>query len=121
MIFTDTIFLPKLIQTKMNYVYEHGHIAMAHMGELKTPKLPMAPTKIKQLQATKVAGLVEHTGEDVPGQTPEISTTAVYECPMPKLPDGLMKISHPSATRPCFGNIKMEMRDDKGISLVYIG
>jgi len=104
----------------MNYVYEHGHIATEHMGELKTPHLPIAPTKISHLQATKVAGLVEHTGEDVPGQTPQIANVPVYEVPIPKLPDHLHKVA-PSATRPCFGHIKMEMRDSKGISLVYIG
>ena len=104
----------------MNYVYEGGHIAHAHMGDLKTPKLPMAPTKLQHLQATKIAGLVEHTGEMVAGRVPEIANVPIYEVPMPKLPTHLHKV-HPSATRPCFGNVKMEMHDNKGISLVYIG
>ena len=104
----------------MNYVHEDGKIAHAHLGELKTPHLPLAPTKISHLQATKVAGLTEHTGESVEGQVPQISSVPVYEVPMPKLTEHLHKVE-PSATRPCFGHVKMEMRDNKGISLVYIG
>lgn len=105
----------------MNYVYDaHGKMEHSHMGEYKMPQVSMAPTKISHLQATKVAGLVDHTGEYVEGQVPQISSVPVYEVPMPKLPDHLHKVA-PSATRPCFGHVKMEMRDNKGISLVYIG
>jgi len=110
----------------MNYVYEKdGKIAHHdHMGELKTPHLPLAPTKIQQVQATKIAGLVEHSGDMVAGRFPETARVPIYEQPMPKsmpkLPDHLHKVP-PSATPPCFGHIKMEMHDKKGISLVYIG
>ena len=105
----------------MNYVYDtHGKIEHSHMGELKTPRLPFAPTKISHLQATKVAGLTEHTAEYVEGQVPQMSSVPEYTVPMPKLPDHLVKVA-PPATKCDMGHIKMEMRDHKGISLVYIG
>ena len=86
-----------------------------------TPPLTKAPTKISKLQATRVAGLVEHPGSRVHGQVPQLSGVPVYEAPMPKLPRDLIKV-HGSATRPCFGHIKMEEHDRKhGLSLVYIG
>ena len=91
-----------------------------HMGMLKTPHLPPAPTKIQQVQATKIAGLVEHSGDMVAGRVPEIASVPIYEQPMPKLPDYLHKV-HPSATMPCFGNVRMEQHEKTGISLVYIG
>jgi hypothetical protein len=88
---------------------------------LRTPQLPLAPTKIQKLQATQVAGIVHHSGAMVQGQIPLISKVPIFEAPMPKLPDHLHKVKG-SATRPCFGNVKMEERvPHHDISLVYIG
>jgi len=88
---------------------------------LRTPHLPMAPTKLQHLQATQVAGIVHHTGEMVQGQVPQISKVPIYEVPCPKLPDHLHKVKG-AATRPCFGHVKVEMHDrHHPISLVYIG
>ena len=105
----------------MNYVYDaHGKMEHTHMGEYKIPQVAKAPTKIAHLQATRVAGLTDHTGEFVAGQVPQLSSVPVYNAPMPKLPSHLEKVSH-TATPACFGHIKMEQRDNKGISLVYLG
>lgn len=105
----------------MNYVYDsHGKMEHTHMGEYKLPQVSLAPTKISHLQATKVAGLTEHTAEYVAGKVPEISGVPTYEVPMPKLPAHIQKVPH-TATPSCFGHIRMEQRDNKGISLVYLG
>jgi len=86
-----------------------------------TPPLTMAPTKISKLQATRVAGLVEHPGSRVHGQVPQLSGVPVYHAPMPKLPRDLIKC-HGTATPRAFGTIAMEKHDRKhGLSLVYIG
>jgi hypothetical protein len=85
------------------------------------PPVTKAPTKIVNLQATRVAGLVEHPGTRVHGQVPQLSGVPVYHAPMPKLPKDLIRV-HPSATRPCYGHIKMEEHSrEHGLSLVYIG
>mgnify|MGYP006897668773 FL=1 len=88
---------------------------------LRTPQLPLAPTKIQHLQATQVAGIVHHSGAMVQGQVPQISKVPIFELPIPKLPDHLHKVKG-AATPPCFGHVKMEERDPHHkISLVYIG
>ena len=88
---------------------------------LRTPQLPLDPTKIQQLQETQVAGIVHHSGAMVKGQVPQISKVPIFEVPIPKLPDHLHKVKG-AATRPCFGNVKVEERDlHRDISLVYIG
>ena len=88
---------------------------------LRKPALPLAPTKIQHLQATQVAGIVHHSGTMVEGQVPQISKVPIFEVPIPALPDHLHKVK-PSATRPCFGYVRMEERERQPpISLVYIG
>jgi len=90
-------------------------------SHLITPRLPLAPTKISQIQVTHPAGLVHHSGSMVKGQVPEVSKVSIHETPMPKLPDRLEKV-HGTATHRPMGHAKMEMHSNHhGIPLCYIG
>jgi len=90
-------------------------------SHLITPRLPLAPTKISQLQMTESAGLVHHSGSMVKGQVPQVSGVEIYEAPMPKLPDHLEKVKGAATHRP-MGSVAMEKHGShRGLSLAYIG
>jgi hypothetical protein len=90
-------------------------------SHLITPRLPLAPTKISEMQMTQPAGLVHHTGSMVRGQVPQVSGVPIYEVPMPSLPGNLEKVKG-TATRIPMGHVQMEKHaSHRGIPLYYIG
>ena len=112
-------------------------------------KLPKAPTTFAERFKTLTAGEVPHEKTSVPPtfahsgevglfsdatvslvkpgrleqhpRMPETSKVEAHEIPMPSIPKNLMKGLHAPATRPCFGEQKVEMHSKKNVPIVFRG
>jgi hypothetical protein len=90
-------------------------------SHLITPRLPLAPTKISEMQVAFPAGLVHHSGSMVKGQVPQVSGVPIREVPMPTLPGDLEKVKGTPTRRP-MGHVQMEQHGShRSIPLCYIG
>ena len=112
-------------------------------------KLPRAPTTFAERFKTLTAGEVphelarlpptfSHSGEvglfsdatvplvkpgrlDQHPMMPETSRVPEHKMPMPSIPKNLMKGLHAPATKPCFGEQRVELHSKKNVPIVFRG